>query len=200
MNGIRWMTLQKQACDCFSWNRGQDERRKELTRFYEKNAPDQVGKVEGLLNKYKNGFPNLIIALHQKYRNAVRIITKAESKAEEEQEALEKKKKDEEEAEHKERQEKSDKQREKEIAKEREEEEREAQNQDEDLPVSDHETPAATSDDESMEIHEGDPTPPTEDFQEDEEQNDIDEPVGYTGGMDHMKTEEEKEEEGKHTE
>ena len=78
MGGGAFKESVQEACDCVPEQDVAARQREELLAFYKKWAPDQAGKAEGLLKKYADNFPRLMMMLGQKYRDSIAIIKKDE--------------------------------------------------------------------------------------------------------------------------
>jgi len=80
---IQWPQQQTTACDCVDkGDELQERRQEELEEFYQKWAPDQSSKVAGLLKKYRKSWPQLMLALHAKYRESVKVVQNEEEEEE----------------------------------------------------------------------------------------------------------------------
>jgi len=73
LNGLGWKVQQESACECVPSSEAADRRKQELITFYETHAPEQSGKVEGIFKKFKTNWPQLMLTLHQKYKDAVEL-------------------------------------------------------------------------------------------------------------------------------
>jgi len=71
---LGFVSKQATACECVPKGEVSERRKKELTDFYEKYAPDQSGKAKVLLKKYSDNWPVLMLSLHQKYTNSVLLV------------------------------------------------------------------------------------------------------------------------------
>jgi hypothetical protein len=80
MGGSYWKQGQSEACECLASENAPKHRQGRLEEFYKKWAPDQMDKVENLMQKYSapGAFPRLLLMLHQKYRDAVKITGREE--------------------------------------------------------------------------------------------------------------------------
>jgi len=79
-------------CECLPEDEAHARNKKEVHAFYQKWAPDQVDKADGLFEKYKTKIPHLMLKLRQKYRNSVvameeevykKVMKKAQESSEE---------------------------------------------------------------------------------------------------------------------
>lgn len=81
---LGWKAHQTNACECVSDGQLAQRRKEELTTFYEKWAPEQIGKVDKLAKKYADNWPMLMLTLHQKYTDSVELKKEEEKKEDEE--------------------------------------------------------------------------------------------------------------------
>jgi len=78
MGGGAFRSSLEEACDCVPDQSVAARQKEELLDFYQKYAPGQSSKGAGLLVKYSENFPRLMMMLNQKYRESVAIIAKDE--------------------------------------------------------------------------------------------------------------------------
>eukprot|EP00658_Telonema_sp_P-2_P009390 TRINITY_DN1351_c0_g1_i1.p3 TRINITY_DN1351_c0_g1~~TRINITY_DN1351_c0_g1_i1.p3 ORF type:complete len:154 (-),score=37.82 TRINITY_DN1351_c0_g1_i1:82-543(-) len=92
LGGLAFANAQAQSCECVKPETAIPRQEAAVQAFYEKWAPESLGKVDALVAKYAgtSKFPYLMLSLRQKYRESVTELEASEEKIKEHEEAVKK--------------------------------------------------------------------------------------------------------------